>query len=119
MMHAKTIPCAQCRGDCCTGMAVEIPTPKTRNDYLDIRWYLYHERTQVYIDHAGIWVIEMDLPCRHRDPRGGRCRIYAKRPPVCRQARPAHCEMNEDDALLRFRTVAEYDAWLAGGRRTK
>jgi hypothetical protein len=98
-------------------MALEISKPRTREDYEDIRWYLYHEKTQVYIDTDGDWIAEIDVPCRYRDPRGGKCRIYgALRPPMCRKAKHADCEMNADDARVRFRTVKEYDAWLQKNR---
>ncbi len=108
----KMITCNECKGDCCTGMALEIPRPRTKEDYADIRWYLFHERTHVYIDRDGDWIAEMDLPCRHRDPDTGRCAVYASRPPVCRKARHADCERNFDDARARFKTVEEYDRWL-------
>ena len=115
--QAKLITCDACRGDCCTAIAVEIPKPRTAKDYEDVRWYLYHRGTHVYIDRDGDWIAEMALPCRHRDPRSGRCRIYAHRPPVCREAPQEECERNCEDARVRFRTAAEYDRWL--GRRSR
>lgn len=111
------IKCDECRGDCCDGMILEIPKPRTKKDYEDIRWYLYHERTHVYIDRDGDWMAEMHLPCRHRDAHGGKCRIYNRRPPMCREAGHDECEMNEDDAKVRFHTVKEYDAWLKRRRK--
>lgn len=121
MSQRKTlVQCEDCRGDCCSGMAIEIPKPRTRQDYDDIRWYLYHERTHVYIDREGDWVAEIDVPCRHRDPLGGRCKIYGKRrPPMCRNAKHEDCEMNLEDARVRFLTVEDYDAWLKQKRRRK
>lgn len=113
----ELIKCDECRGYCCDGMILEIPKPRTKKDYEDIRWYLYHEGTHVYIDLEGDWMAEMGLPCKHRDPRGGRCRIYSRRPPMCRDASHAECEMNMEDARVRFRTVREYDAWLKGRKR--
>jgi len=117
MKRKNLITCDSCKGDCCTGIALEIPTPRTKEDYEDIRWYLYHERTHVYIDHEGDWIAEMDLACGQRDPATGRCKIYRKRPPACRDAKLSECERNIDDAKVRFRTVEEYDGWL--GRRAK
>ena len=111
-MGKKFIGCDQCRGDCCTGIALEISKPRTKADFADIRWYLFHERTHVYIDRDGDWIAEMDLPCQHRDPKNGRCRIYETRPPICRNTRHAECERNIEDARVRFRTVEEYDLWL-------
>jgi hypothetical protein len=113
----RQITCDSCRGDCCTGIALEIPKPRTKADYDDVRWYLYHEGTQVYIDLDGDWIAEMALACRQHDPASGLCRIYARRPPVCREAQHADCERNCEDARVRFRTVEEYDRWLSAKRR--
>ena len=109
---SKLVGCDQCRGDCCAGMAVQIPTPLTEEDFENTRWYLYHERTHIYIDRDGDWIAEMDLPCMHRDPQTGQCRIYQQRPPICRQAKLEECEKNIEDALVRFRTMEDYDKWL-------
>jgi Fe-S-cluster containining protein len=119
MLQEHLVTCDACRGDCCTGIAVEIPRPRTRKDYDDVRWYLYHEGMHVYIDRDGDWIAEMDLPCGQRDPGSGRCRIYARRPPVCREAQHAECERNAEDARVRFRTVEEYDRWLRSRRRKR
>jgi|GEM_PF-2624051 len=112
----KMVRCDSCKGDCCTGIVLDIPKPRSLEDFENIRWYLYHEKTHVYIDWDGDWVVEMDLPCTHRDKRTGRCRIYDSRPPACREASSAECERNRDDARVRFRTVADYDRWLDGRR---
>ena len=116
MHQPKLITCDACRGDCCTGIAVEIPKPRSAKDYEDVRWYLYHEGTHVYIDRDGDWIAQMALPCGHRDPASGRCRIYARRPPVCREAKHAACERNFEDATVRFRTERDYDRWLRARR---
>ncbi len=111
-MKRPLTTCESCKGDCCTGMALQIPTPRSRKDFEDTRWYLFHERTHLYIDRDGDWIAEIDLPCTHRDPESGRCRIYEKRPPICREAKHAECERNFEDARVRFRTLEQYDAWL-------
>ena len=91
--------------------------PQREKDFENVRWYLYHEKTHVYIDKDGDWMAEMDLPCVHRSGRGGRCKIYKKRPPMCREGKLTECEMNLDDVEVRFRTVRDYDAWLEKRRR--
>ena len=118
-MKRALVTCDACRGDCCTGMAIQIPTPRSAKDFADIRWYLFHERTHVYIDRDGDWIVEMDLPCAHRDPATGACAIYEQRPPVCREALHAECERNREDAAVRFRSVAAYERWLGARRRRK
>jgi Fe-S-cluster containining protein len=111
-MTTPVITCDACHGLCCTGIALEIQKPRTKEEFADVRWYLFHQHTHVYVDRDGDWIAEMDLPCAHRDPKDGRCRIYAKRPPICRKAKHADCERNFEDARVRFRTVEEYDRWL-------
>lgn len=111
-MKKPLTTCESCKGDCCTGMAIQVPTPRTKKDFEDTRWYLFHERTHLYIDRDGDWIAEIDLPCLNRDPDSGRCRIYAQRPPICREAKHAECERNFEDAKVRFRTVEEYDRWV-------
>ena len=112
LKKSRIVKCDECGGDCCDGLVLEIGKPRTKEDYEDVRWYLYHEKTHVYIDMDGDWMAEMDLPCIHRSGRGGRCKIYNKRPPVCREGAHSECELNFDDVKVRFRTVREYDAWL-------
>ena len=112
----RMVSCEDCKGDCCTGIAIDIPAPRSGEDFEDIRWYLYHERAHVYIDRDGDWVVEMELACEKRDPKTGRCTIYDDRPPMCRDAKLSECERNREDARVRFRTVEDYDRWL-GTRR--
>lgn len=82
--------CARCGGKCCRYFALPIDTPKTRRDFDDVRWYLCHEGTMVYVEE-GEWYLEVRTVCRHLDERN-RCRIYEHRPAVCREHSPDDCE---------------------------
>jgi len=118
-------PCEGC-DHCCRYVALAIPTPRTKRDFDEIRWYVLHENVSVYIDWEGDWGIQFETKCRWLS--GGRCTHYALRPRVCRDYDPAGCERyvprpaervlirNEKD-LERF--LAEREARLAGRRNAR
>jgi len=105
------ITCAECEGDCCKVLVVEIDTPKTRDDYEDIKWYLYHPDVSVYIDTDNAWNVQFDTKCRYLSD-DDKCLIYDKRPPVCRKARVEECEKNKKEIKEFFRSIEDYEAWL-------
>jgi len=104
------IDCEECDGDCCRKLAVDIDTPKTKEDFEDIKWYLYHPGTYTYIDVDGKWCLQWNISCMHL--KDGKCMIYEKRPPVCRKAKVKECERNEKEIKVFFRNVEEYGEWL-------
>jgi len=105
------ITCEECKGLCCTHMAVPIDTPETFEDYKNIYWYLYHERCSVYVGLDGIWYLQMELRCKKLD-KDRMCTIYNKRPPLCRDYGPYDCEVNEEEMLVHFKTIEDYDKFF-------
>jgi Fe-S-cluster containining protein len=105
-------------------VALAIPTPRTKRDFEEIRWYVLHDHVSVFIDWGGDWGIQFETKCRWLV--GGRCSHYELRPPVCRDHDPAGCERyvtgpaervmirNEED-LERY--LAKREARLAARRR--
>jgi len=91
---AKEIQCEKCIGLCCRYFALPIETPKTKEDYDDIRWYLCHKDITIFVDD-GDWYINIKNKCRHLSEKDNRCRIYDKRPGICRQYRHADCDFVE------------------------
>lgn len=102
--------CEECKGYCCKHLAVPIDEPETLEDYKNIYWYLYHDDCSVYIGTEGIWYLQVEVKCKHLD-KDGKCKIYAHRPPLCKDYGPEDCEVNEEDALVHFWTVEDYDAY--------
>jgi len=105
------ITCDECRGECCRVLVIEIDTPKTRDDYEDIKWYLYHPGVSVYIDMNNAWNVQFNTKCKYLD-ENGRCLIYDKRPPVCKKAKVEECQKNKREVKYFFASVEEYEAWL-------
>ena len=77
----------------------------------DIKWYLYHPGISVYIDVDNVWNVQFDTQCKYLDKKG-KCTIYDKRPPVCRNAKVEECHMNKKEIKEFFGSVEEYEAWL-------
>ena len=112
------ITCEECKGFCCKHMAVPIDTPETKEDFKNIYWYLYHKKCSVYIGLDGLWYLQIEVACRQRD-KEGRCKIYRKRPPLCHDYSVEDCEHNEEEMLIHFKTVEEYDKYFKSMFKTK
>jgi len=105
------ITCDKCDDNCCKILVVEIEAPRTRDDFQDIKWYLYHPGISVYIDLDDAWNVQFDSQCKYLD-ENGKCLIYDKRPPVCRESAVEDCHKNKKEIKHFFGTVEEYEAWL-------
>ncbi|UCG46834.1 MAG: YkgJ family cysteine cluster protein [Phycisphaerales bacterium] len=91
---SKKGECDRCRGLCCRYFALEIDTPEDRGDYDDIRWYLCHKDITVFVED-GEWYLNIKNKCRHLSEKDNRCRIYEKRPKICRKYRLSECDYVE------------------------
>ena len=84
--------CDKCTGLCCRYFALPIDTPKTRDDYDDIRWYLCHEGVSVFVED-GDWYLNLAKnKCRHLSEKDHKCLIYDHRPKICRKYRHDNCD---------------------------
>lgn len=86
--------CDHCTGKCCRYFSLPIETPTTWNDYDDIRWYLAHGQTVVYVDE-GTWYLLVMTKCNYLTA-DNRCGIYLNRPKVCRTYKTDNCEYDDD-----------------------
>lgn len=107
----KIVTCDKCRGECCRKIAFHIGPVYTKEDYEDMKWYLYHEGVIVYIDNEGDWLAQVPVKCSKLDEKG-RCTIYDKRPPICRQSKVEECEMNSDEMSVIFNTVEDLEKYM-------
>ncbi|MCK5563658.1 MAG: YkgJ family cysteine cluster protein [Planctomycetes bacterium] len=82
--------CDKCTGLCCRYFALPIEDPEDWDDYDDIRWYLSHENCTVFLED-GDWYINLLNPCKNLDANG-RCKIYEKRPGICRTYTTDDCD---------------------------
>ena len=104
------VHCLDC-GRCCTYVAVGINAPTTPRYATDILWYLYHENVAVYRQAAGSWSVLFETTCRQLAP-DNRCRVYERRPHICRGFDEMGCEVNTYDHGVTFREPAAFLEWL-------
>ena len=88
--------CNFCNGKCCRYFAIPIDKPTNYEEFDDVRWYLYHERTSVFVEDVS-WFIIVHNSCNALD-ENNRCRDYAIRPQICRNYSTSKCEY--DDLFL-------------------
>jgi Fe-S-cluster containining protein len=93
---AKKSQCVKCTGLCCRYFALPIETPEDKDDYDDIRWYLCHKDITVFVED-GDWYLNIKNKCKHLSEKDYRCKIYDKRPRICRQYRHKDCDFVEGE----------------------
>jgi Fe-S-cluster containining protein len=105
--------CNECNGACCREICIEIDEPKTIEDWDDIRWMVAHENIAVYVDDEGDWLAEVQTNCTQLDPES-KCKIYSKRPIICKNHKPDTCVKNAEESgeKLRFNTIEEVEAHI-------
>jgi uncharacterized protein len=104
--------CGSCSSKCCRYFMFEIDPPVSKSDFENIRWYLCHHNTTIYIENKK-WYIHIDNACRFLD-ESGRCRIYEKRPHICREHNPADCEYDQEYIGDRkFTSIEELDQYIS------
>ena len=87
--------CDQCVGLCCRYYAFAIEKPKNKRDFEDIRWYLLHEDSIVFVED-GDWYIQVNRKCKELLP-DNRCGIYFTRPTICREYTTKGCDWHGDE----------------------
>ena len=82
--------CEQCVGLCCRYFAFAIDKPRTKRDFDDIRWYMLHEDTIVFVED-GDWYVQINRKCKALLP-DNRCAVYENRPAICRNYATGTCD---------------------------
>jgi Fe-S-cluster containining protein len=96
MAKTKKNLCEKCTGMCCRYIALPIETPEDRSDFDDIRWYLCHENISVFVEQ-GDWYLNVKTNCRNLSETDYKCKIYDKRPKICRGYKTDDCDMTDAD----------------------
>ena len=86
--------CDYCTGKCCRYFALPIETPKTRDDFDHIRWYMMHGTVSVFVDDE-VWYIMVHADCKHL-MEDNRCGTYETRPSICQAYSTRDCEFDDD-----------------------
>ena len=115
----KQSDCGKCRGLCCRYFGLPIETPETPGDFEDVRWYLLHKGTEVYVD-KGDWYLNVKNSCKHLQP-DNYCEIYHSRPRICRQYSMDDCEITsgEYDHEHHFYNAQQFEAYAREYLREK
>lgn len=86
-------PCDYCNGNCCRYFALPIDEPENYREYDFIRWFLLHEKASVFREDESLFLL-VHNKCNNLDDEN-RCRVYLKRPQICRDYSSEKCEYME------------------------
>ena len=102
--------CKKCDALCCKYFALEIDKPTTKNDFENIRWYISHQKTSVFIQNRK-WYLNIKNRCKHLDGNN-RCKIYETRPAICRRLDSKGCEYHDKNAVKEIKTLKQLEKYL-------
>ena len=110
---AKENQCGKCIGLCCRYFALPIDTPEDKGDYDDIKWFLCHKNITVFVED-GDWYINIKNKCKYLSEKDYRCKIYNKRPRICRGYRHKDCDFieGEYDFDLHFTNARQMEEYI-------
>ena len=95
VLSATNSLCEQCVALCCRYYAFQIETPESKRDFDDIRWYLLHEDSLIFVED-GDWYIQVNRKCKALLP-DNRCAIYEDRPAICREYKTNDCDWHAEE----------------------
>ncbi len=81
---------------CCRYITVLTMSPKTKKDIDRMVWYIHHG-AKIYLEPEDVWRVNISVNCKYLKP--GFCKIYDKRPQICRDYSSLTCERNGLDEL--------------------
>ena len=86
--------CSRCSA-CCRNVSVEVDEADTEEELDEYIWILLHENICIYIDDDN-WYVEFKTPCKSL-AEDGSCKIYDRRPKMCRTYDPDTCLKHGDE----------------------
>lgn len=94
---------------CCEHVALEIDKPETKEELLRLLDYLNYNDILVWIEENGEWYVQFKTKCKQLD-ENGYCKIYEKRPKICREYSQEECEKYGDGEFYEhlFKTREEF-----------
>ncbi|MDA1195149.1 MAG: YkgJ family cysteine cluster protein [Planctomycetota bacterium] len=85
-----TICTQDCGARCCRYITIEFPTPRSKDDWDRVRWWLAHEGVVVSKDEDG-WNVHVSTRCSNLGPRNA-CTIYPHHMDTCKEYDATLCE---------------------------
>jgi len=82
--------CIECSAPCCRDLAMMITKPRTSSEIRELDWYLHFDTVSVAIRNYR-WYLVIKGKCIYLS-RNNMCKIYDKRPAICRRHNPPNCE---------------------------
>lgn len=86
--------CEQCVALCCRYFAFSVDKPEKKRDFEDLRWYILHEDTVIFVEE-GEWYVQVNRKCKALLP-DNRCAVYDRRPAICRGYKTDACDWHAD-----------------------
>jgi hypothetical protein len=107
----QTVCTDECGARCCRYITTSIETPRARNDWDEIRWWLAHPGTMVTKDDDG-WMLHVETRCRYLGD-DLRCRVYEDRMIACAVYDTEACEFTgEVPYEVRLRSESDLADYL-------
>jgi len=105
--------CINCDGKCCKYVATQIDKPETKSDFENIKWYVCHKNVNVFVDSEGDWYIEFLTTCEFLE-ENNKCKIYEKRPKICRKYSTDECLFHNDnyEEKYTFMTIEDVEKYV-------
>jgi len=100
--------CGLCTAICCHHIALEIDAPEEPEDFENMRWYIIHEDTNIFVDD-GVWYLQVFRKCTWLD--GYKCGRYDDRPTICREYSNDSCDFDGVESDHTFRNIEELEAY--------
>jgi len=105
--------CAQCLpAKCCRYFSLEVDRPRSKRDYDDFLWMLAHENVSIYVEGKK-WFLMVHNQCHFLDTDTNMCKIYDKRPKMCREHSVDDCEWHGPYEFdHHFKSYDELKKWM-------
>jgi Fe-S-cluster containining protein len=105
--------CAQCLpAKCCRYFSLQVDTPVDERDFDDLLWMIAHEHVSVYVDDKE-WYLMIHTQCHFLDTETNMCKIYEKRPHMCREHLVDDCEWHGGyDFEEHFKSHDDLKKWI-------
>ncbi len=113
------VSCEECNGECCRYITVTLKDPKDKESWDEVKWMLLHKGVMIYKDLEGEWNVEVRTKCKFLDD-DDKCKIYDKRPQVCKDHGTHECEAHEEEfAKVIFKKPKDVDGYLKKIKKKK
>lgn len=113
MKNKENKTCEGCDAMCCKYVALEIDCPEELEDFENIKWYVCHKNINVFVEEDDVWNIEFITPCAFLD-KNGWCKIYNKRPQLCKDYSQEQCLFHNSDynEKYRFERIEDVEKYI-------